>query len=387
VSTRILCISFSDINSDARVLRQIDVLSRYGDVTTLGYGTAPRGAARHLEIDRSLPSLPQTPMGVLKLCLRAYRSVEVDAPAMRAALALVGDQQFDVIVANEGRTLPLAMRLRGHGRVWSDLHEWAPGERVHVRVWRLLIAPFITWMCRRYLPAVDAATTVNESIADLYDREFGVRPEIVRNAIAYHPELSPSPRSGATIRLVHSGGAVPGRNLEQLIDAVDLLEGRFTLDLYLVKAREADAFWDALQARVAASPHTTLHDPVAPDELPSTLNAYDLGVFLLPPRTLNHQFMLPNKFFDYLQARIGIVFSTAVETDRLIKGYGLGVVVPGYEGEDLAAALRDLSDEQVAGFKASADKAARELSSDTDIAAEEQILARLTSAGTAGEKG
>ena len=380
MTTRILCISFSDIRSDARVLRQVEVLRHHGEVTTLGYGSAPDGVVEHLEIDRSLPSLPQTVLGVLKLIVRAYRSVQLDAPAMRAAARLLDGREFDVIVANEGRALPLAMRFKGSGRVWSDLHEWAPGERVHVRSWRLLVAPFMTWVCRTYLPQVDASTTVNDSIAELYEQAFAVRPEIVRNAIAYRPELSPSAPVPGLVRLVHSGGAVPGRNLEQLIDAVDRLDGRFTLDLYLIKAREADAFWNALQARVAASPHTSLHDPVAPEELPRTLNSFDLGVFLLPPHTPNHRFMLPNKFFDFVQARVGIVFSTAVVTDRLIEHYGLGAVVPGFEADDLAETLRGLTDEQVVGFKAAADAAARELSSETDVAVEEQILTRL--AGT-----
>ena len=375
---RILCISFSDIRSDSRVLRQLEVLRRHGDVTTLGYGSAPEGVAEHLEVDRALPSLPQTIGGVLKLGVRAYRSVELDAPAMQAAMRLIAGHEFDVIVANEGRALPLAARIRGSARVWCDLHEWAPQERSHVLSWRVLVAPFMTWVCRTYLPLVDAATTVNDSIADLYDRAFGVRPEVVRNAIAYRPELAPSAPDPHVIRLVHSGGAVPGRNLEQLVDAVDMLDGRFTLDLYLIKARESDAFWNGLQTRIEASPYTTVHPPVAPAELPGTLNPYDLGVFLLPPHTPNHRFMLPNKFFDFVQARIGIVFSTAVETDRLIERYGLGAVVPGFEADDLAQVLRRLTVEQVAGFKSAADAAARALSSEADVSVEDQILSRLT---------
>jgi hypothetical protein len=387
VTARILCISFSDIRSDARVLRQIEVLRQHGEVTTLGYGSAPDGVVEHLEIDRALPSLPQTVMGVLKLSVRAYRSVELDAPAMQAAVKALGSREFDVIVANEGRALPLAMRVRGSARVWSDLHEWAPGERIHVRSWKLLVAPFMTWVCRTYLPLVDAATTVNDSIADLYDRAFGVRPEIVRNAIAFQADLAPTELVPNVIRLVHSGGAVPGRNLEELIDAVNLLDGRCTLDLYLVKARDSDAFWNLLQARVADSPHTTLHDPVAPDDLPRTLNAYDIGVFLLPPRTPNHRFMLPNKFFDFVQARIGVVFSTAVETDRLITDYRLGAVVPGFGGDDLANVLRDVSAEQVKSFKDAADAAARELSSEADVAVEDGILRRLIGVGDTGSDG
>lgn len=375
---RILSISFSDFRSDSRVLRQLEVLAQHGPVTTLGYGGAPEQASDHLELPRSLPSLPQTPLGVLKLAVRAYRSAEVAAPAMRAALAALGDREFDIVVANEARALPLAFRVAGNPRIWCDLHEWAPQERVHVLSWRLLIAPFMSWICREYLPQVDAATTINHSIAALYRENYGVEPQIVRNAITFRPELAPTPVPDDVIRLVHSGGAVPGRNIEAIIDAVDALGGRYTLDLYLLKAREGDSYWGMLQQKIDASPYTALHDPVAPNALPGILNAYDLGVFVLPPHTPNHRMMLPNKFFDYVQARIGIVFNSAVETDRIIREHGLGVVVPGFTAGDLTDALRGLTRDEVAAFKQAADAAARELSSESDVAVEHGILSTMS---------
>jgi hypothetical protein len=377
---RILCISFSDIRADARVLRQLEVLARHGDVTTLSYGERPDAAQDHLPLDAALPSLPQTVPGVLKLALRRYRSVQLDAPAMRAALAALGSREFDIVVANEARALPLARAVAGSPRVWCDLHEWAPAERSHVWSWRLLVAPFMDWVCRTYLPGVDAATTVNQSIATMYEERFGARMEIVRNAIAYYPELAPAPLDGDRIRLVHSGGAVPGRNIEAIIDAVDLLGDRYSLDLYLIPSRQGDQYWRKLTDRIAASPRTTLHPPVAPVDLPQTLNPYDLGVFVLPPHTPNHRLMLPNKFFDFVQARLGIVFGPAVETDRLIREHSLGVITDDYSAEALARALRALSADDVRRFKENADAVAEVLSSEADIAVEDAILARLTGA-------
>lgn len=377
---RILCISFSDIRSDARVLRQLDVLARHGDVTTLSYGERPDAAHDHLQIDSALPSLPQTVSGVLKLAFRRYRSVSLDAPAVNAAREALGAREFDVVVANEARALPLARAVSGSPRIWCDLHEWAPAERSHVLSWRLLVAPFMDWVCRTYLPGVDAATTVNESIATMYEDRFGARTEVVRNAIAYRPDLAPAPLADDRIRLVHSGGAVPGRNIEAIIEAVDILGDGYSLDLFLVRPRQADQYWRKLADRIAASPRTTLHPAVAPDELPRTLNAYDLGVFVLPPHTPNHRLMLPNKFFDFVQARLGIVFGAAVETDRLIHEHRLGVVTEGYTAADLVGAIRGMSREDVERFKRNADDVAELLSSEADVAVQDAILTRLVHA-------
>jgi len=374
---RILCISFSDIRADSRVLRQLDVLADVGHVTTLSFGAQPAKADEHLEISRDLPSLPQTPLGVLKLGLRMFRSVELEAPAVREARQLLGDREFDIVVANEARALPLAFRVAGAPRIWCDLHEWAPGERTHVFTWKMLVAPFMNWVCATYLPRVDAATTVNESIAAMYTRAFSVSPDVVKNAISYRDDLSPSPRRDGVVRLVHSGGAVPGRNIEAIIDAVDILGDGYTLDLYLVPSRQGDTYWQTLRRRVSESPRTTLHPPVAPESLPATLNPYDLGVFLLPPLTPNHRYMLPNKFFDYVQARLGIVFGSSVETDRLIAQLGLGVIVSGYTGADAANAIRGMTSAQIDAAKQASHDAAGSLSSEGDIAVERRILRRL----------
>lgn len=379
---RILCISFSDIRSDARVLRQLDVLSRFGEVTTLSFGDKPDQATHHLEVDASLPSLPQTPLGVAKLALRQYRSVLFDAPAIKAALAAVGSQTFDIVVANEARALPMAFEIAGSPKIWCDLHEWAPEERSHVLSWRLLVAPFMEWICRTYLARADATTTVNDSIAQMYESAYGVRPAVVRNARPYEAHLAPSPLAADRIRLVHSGGAVPGRNIEALIDAVDQLGDGYTLDLYLVSARQGGAYWEALKRRIDASPRTTLHAPVTPAELPETLNAYDLGVFALPPHTPNHRYALPNKFFDFVQARIGMVLGPAVETDRFVEEHGLGVVSTGFTAAEVAAAVRRLSREDVARVKTAVHAAAQHLSSESDVREQENILRRLAAAHT-----
>ena len=373
---RILCISFSNFLADSRVLRQLEVLRKFGSVTTIGYGEAPPGVAEHLEVDAALPSLPQTPLGVLKLAVRAYRSVVLDAPAMQSALKLLAGREFDLVVANEARALPLAHRIAQGAPVWGDMHEWAPEERTHVLSWRLLVAPFMTWVCARYLPGTTVVSTINGSIAKLYEEQFGVQSRIVRNAIGFQ-DLSPSPMQEGRIRLVHSGGAVPGRSIETLIEATKRLDDRFTLDLYLVKARGSDSYWDSLVALASESDRVHVHDPVAPADLPRVLNAYDVGVFVLPPRTTNHRLMLPNKFFDFVQARLALVFSPAVETDVLLREHDLGRLTAGFSVDDLVAVLRDLTEQDVARYKANAHRAAEVLNSREDERAQEQILTEL----------
>ncbi|WP_458115322.1 hypothetical protein [Arthrobacter sp. D2-10] len=353
------------------------MLSEFGDVTTLSYGKKPTQSSNHMRIETHLPSLPQTPLGVLLLAVRAFRAVEFRAPAVKRGLELVGEAPFDLVVANEARALPLARRIAGPDvPVWGDMHEWAPEERVHVKSWKILIKPFITWICKKYLPAATAVTVVNDSIAQLYQSHFGVTTTTVRNARPFE-DLKPSPMDPGVIRLVHSGGAVPGRNLEGMIHAAGVLGHEYSLDMYLVPARDGGRYKAELEALATSYGNVRLLSPVLPHELPLVLNAYDLGVFSLPPQTRNHALMLPNKFFDFVQARLGVVFSPSPETDRLIKEHDLGAITRDFSSESLVETIRSISRADIQRLKENAHRAATLLSSQTDENSERDILRRL----------
>lgn len=373
---RILCISFSDITSDSRVLHQLDVLAEFGEVTTLGYGHQPEVATEHLRLDPDLPSLPQTPAGVALLVARRFRRLELRAPAIREALDLLAGRRFDVVVANEARAMALAHHVADGAPVLADLHEWAPEERAHVRSWRLLVRPFMFHQCRTQLPRMAAVTVVNDSIGALYREQFGVPTSTVRNAGPFR-DLEPSPVLADRIRLVHSGGAVPGRNLEALVEAVRGLDPVFSLDLYLVPARDGGRYLNRLRDLIDGDPRITLHCPVRPDELATTLNAYDVGVFGLPPLTPNHRLMLPNKIFDYVQARLAVVFNSAPETDRLIREHDLGAIAPDATATSMRDTLAALDPERVRQHKQSAHRAAAVLNSTEDSEVTRSLVGRL----------
>lgn len=372
----ILCVSFSDINRDARVLRQIEVLAEFGDVTTVAYGDKPAGATDHLEVDEGLPSLPQTLAGVALLTMHRYDQVELSAPAMREVIRLVGDRKFDLVVANEGRSMGVAYHVAKGAPVLADMHEWAPEERAHVRVWRLLVKPFIFHQCAKYLPKMAGRLVVNDSIGKLYHDRFGVDLRTVRNTGPYR-DVQPTEVEDGRIRLVHSGGAVPGRNIEALIESVHELPEKFTLDLYLVPARDGGKYLDTLRALIADNTRITLHPPVRPHELVDTLSAYDVGVFSLPPLTPNHRFMLPNKIFDFVQARLAVVFNSSPETDRLINEYDLGAIAPGFDAAAMRDTLAKLTEQDIRTFKQNSDKAAKVLNSAEDTAVIRGAVAEL----------
>ncbi|MGP9539025.1 hypothetical protein ACT3SP_13510 [Brachybacterium sp. AOP43-C2-M15] len=375
----LLLISLSPIHRDARVLRQLSVVAEFGRVTTVGFGPAPEGADEHLQVPDDLSTLPQTPLGVARLGLRRWRGAELAAPAAQWVLTALQGRRFDAVVANEARILALADRVAAGAPVWADMHEWAPEERTHILSWRLLVAPLMDHLCREYLPRCAAVTTVGDRIGDLYRSRYGVEARTMRNSSPYR-DLPVGEVREDQVRLVHSGAAVQGRNLELTIDVVSALPERFSLDLYLVPANDGGRYLRSLAERAPADGRIRFLDPVPPMTLPDTLNAYDIGVFWLPPVHTNGRLTLPNKYFDYVQARLGIAVGPSPEMADLTREHELGTVAADFRPETLAASLRDVTAQEVRTWKQHADRAARPLSFESDAQVAREILTELTSA-------
>ncbi|MEO8527460.1 MAG: hypothetical protein ABI435_00110 [Pseudolysinimonas sp.] len=372
---RILCVSFSPIHADSRVLRQIDVLQQHGDVTTVGYGPAPEGVAHHIQVPDDASSLPQTPLGVARLALRLHTGVELKSPGEKAVVKRVAESgRYDLVVANDARALPLAFAADG-AKVYADMHEWAAEERATVLVWRLLVGPYMEYLCQKYLPRTATVSSVSAGLAGLYRDRYGVAIETIRNAADFRADLAPRPVDPDRIKLVHSGTADVERNIVELIEATERLGERFSLDLYLLEV--PGGHLAEIKKKAASIPRVTVHDPVPPETLPTVLNQYDLGVFLYPLKTLSHLYHLPNKFFDFVQARLGLVFSPAPEIDAHIAEYGLGLITADTTADALVDALRDITADDVTAWKNASDRSARSLSSEPDRAVQDALVARL----------
>ena len=358
---QLLIISFSDISSDARVLKQVQEFSRDFEVTTCSYGQLPIGATRHLRIPDDCVYWAYDRVDVM---LHQYRHAYWTNRAVRAAQNALEGSSFDVVLANDLDTVPLALSLDVRGGVHADLHEYAPRERDDLLRWRIFVAPFRRWLCRTYLPQCASVSTVGPGLAAEYQREFGVDVGVVMNATP--PADLPVRDTGSPIRLVHSGACLRGRQLELMIDGVLASPANVTLDFYLT--RNDAAYLAELRDLCAADSRITIHDPVPYEELVRTLAEYDVGVFVLPPSTFSYEWALPNKLFDFVQARLGMVVSPSPEMAGLVRAHGLGAVAADYTAEAFRAAIEDLDPQTVDDWKRAADRAADQLSAPTQVA-------------------
>jgi hypothetical protein len=99
-------------------------------------------------------------------------------------------------------------------------------------------------------------------------------------------------------------------------------------------------------------------DPVCFSDIVPFLNRYDLGLYILPPRNLNLKHALPNKLFEFIQARLGVAIGPSIEMRKIVEEFDCGVVASDFTPKSLAVKLNALDGNQVGYYKNQADRAA-----------------------------
>jgi hypothetical protein len=355
----VLVISFSDLASDPRVDRQIAALLTQHRVIAAGLAPSERDGVEFVDITTPpLGLVDGGGMGVARLLAHRFETAYWRHPRYCAAYKRLTGVEADVVVANDVAALPIAARLGPP--VMLDAHEYAPEQFIHQWWWRQLVAPYVRWQCNTYIRDVAAMTTVSQGIADVYEKEFGVRATVVTNAPPF-ADLEPTP-VGDPVRILHHGGATRGRGLEQMIRLAELLEERFLVDLVLVEGTRG--FRDQLVRRARGNPRVRFPPPVPMRHLASMANGYDIGVFLLPPINLQRRYALPNKLFEFVQGRLAVAIGPSPEMAAVVHRYGCGVVAHDFKPETLAEELNGLDAAAIAEFKRASHLAAAELSAE-----------------------
>lgn len=354
----LLILTFSAIHRDARVLKQINLFKDSFRVSTCGFGPAPPGVAEHIEIP-STESI--TYMDGRLITLRMYRQVYWRTPAIAWAKRALAGRDFDLAFANDFESVPLALYIKPRLGVHADLHEYSPSQFEHNEAWNRRIRPYREWVIRKYVSDANSWTTVCEGLSEKYNEVFGFRPNVVTNAAPF-ADLRPSPVA-EPIRLVHHGAVGVVRGIDQMMYAVMASSANVSFDLYLNDASGNQL--PVLRKIAEADPRVTVLDAVPYGELISLLNTYDVGLSMIQPSTFNLKYALPNKLFDYVQARVGVITGPSPEMATIVSNFSLGVVTEDFSEGALTAVVDSLKPQEIRSWKSNANRAARELSSET----------------------
>jgi len=265
----------------------------------------------------------------------------------------------DVLLANDINVMPIVSRylnLIGQPKmpIYLDLHEFAPSEggrfiELHVK------NRFKAFLCEKYLDRAQVVSTVSQGLVKAYKKLTNREVHLVPNVPPY-AEISPQPLKSGKIRLVHHGGFGPGRDMQGLIKAVQILGEGYELHFYLIgKSSQISG----LKREVGKAP-VFFHEPVPTEDIAKEINKYDIGVFLLRNDTINNKYVMPNKLFEFVQARLAIVTSSNPEMKQFILKNEVGRVTAEFNGTSLAQTIKEMSPDIILNCKRNSDRVARE---------------------------
>jgi glycosyltransferase involved in cell wall biosynthesis len=258
----------------------------------------------------------------------------------------------DAYLSNDTDTLPanfFASRLRRKPLIF-DAHEMFPEvpEVVH--------RPFVKAVWTRIedflFPRLKHTYTVCRSIADSYNRKYGLRMQVVRNI---PPASAPVPSSPPLIDargkkvLLYQGAVNTGRGIERIVDAMSLLP---EFVFYIVGDGDVLSELKDRVNRLGLADRVFFTGRIPFERLSDYTACADIGINLLENRGLNYYYSLPNRIFDYIRAGIPVLTVDFPEIRRIVSHYNVGVPVDRFDPLFLSQTLRRMAVEpkNIAGF-------------------------------------
>lgn len=366
---KILILSSSKLEKDPRILRQIRALKDDHDLITCGLSNSGiHGLTAEYPIlfrpSKNQPFIKRV-HNFLKMKAGMYENLTWDSEVIRT----LDTHLYDCIIVNDPREMPLAVELQKglskQAKIYFDLHEWFIELDNHEyinKIFRTLID--------KYYTKADEWSTVNIELAELYAERYSNKPKVVTNAGAFW-DLQPSLIDTNQIKIVHHGILNPTRKLEEMIRLMDLLDDRFSLDLYLVGTDDSylkELVTMANKAKVRFLP------PVKYDDIVPTLNGYDIGLFILQEDVVSYKYALPNKLFEFIQGRLAVAISPNISMKKVVEKYKLGIVGDDFSAESLADKLNELSAGDINEMKNKSHSAASKLNDEIGIKLIKQIV-------------
>ena len=376
----VVVICFGDMAKDSRVLRQIRWIEDRYRIVAVGGGTPGIDGVAFMRCDfHRRPGGIFGKVGRNVLLLTASYERRYWSAEMKRCLVEICGIAPDLILANDVNTLPLACwaAKRTGAKVILDAHEYAPREAEHLLRWRLTFQGYYEYLCEKYLPRLDGMMTVSQGLAEAYEVNYGIKPLVVTNAQNYEP-IEPTPTAPDRIRIIHHAAAAPGRRIEEIIRITRYLDARFELDLVLVPG---DSRYIQRLVRMARRfPRVHFRESVPLDEVVRLSSGYDLGLHLLPALNFNHQHALPEKFLQFIQARLAIVIGPSPGMASVVREHDCGVIADDFTPKAMARCLNGLTAERIDYYKQRSHLIAREMSSEANRARFEDLVASVLTA-------
>ncbi|WP_084454571.1 glycosyltransferase [Algoriphagus terrigena] len=359
----LLIFTVNPVHNAPRVIREIECLRDHFHIVVTGDTKPLDASVAYLDTSKiKLSQLEYTLGKIYRIFTLGKVFMGIYPTTQRKIDSLLDRVRPDLVIVHPGAFLPYFFGKKKKFKLVFNAHEFHPKEFEGDLRWKNTWGQIYDSIYRNYLHKVDLLVNVCEGIAHECLNVYGKDSLVIPNAGPWRQGLEPNLKTSGKIRMIHHGVAIRERKLELMIELADRLGTKFELDMMLVY--QDKAYHQKLQKLAAATKNVRLISAVSFDRIIPFIHQYDVGLFLLPPVNFNYLYALPNKFFEFVQARLAIAVGPSPEMGRLVEKYRLGIVSDDFTVDSMVEKLTTLSHQQINQFKCSSDHAAKVLNAE-----------------------
>ncbi|MFP4288350.1 MAG: glycosyltransferase [Bacteroidales bacterium] len=255
------------------------------------------------------------------------------------------NRKSDILVSNDLDTLLpnyLVSRLKRKSLVY-DSHEYFLGSteiqtrKVVKKIWETIE--------RSIFPHLKNVITVNESIANLYKKDYGIKPIVVHNFPPFQNLNFSKTRKdlglpeNKKIVLMQGSAINIQRGAEELIKSLQPEYGLDNVHLLFIGGGDV---WEEIQKLTNSlnlKDKITFLPRMPFENMMEYTRLCDLGISIDKPVSINYQFSLPNKLFDYIAAGLPVLVSPLAEVKKIVENYNVGLCIEKHEEQHIASMI------------------------------------------------
>lgn len=227
---------------------------------------------------------------------------------------------------------------------------------------------------RKILPKLQNVLTVSQSIADLYQKEYGIDVKLLRNVPKQNAQSFKVENLKVDNKkvIIYQGAINVNRGIEFMVKAMSHLDNCV---LYLIgKGDVSNEITQLIQTEKLTNKVKKIGE-VPFEKLHSYTIQADLGLSLEEDKGLNYRFALPNKVFNYIHANVPVLVSNLPEMSNLVNQYQVGETISTHEPQQIAEKIKQMlgNETQLTTYKNNCKKAALDLNWEK----EKQVISTL----------
>lgn len=242
-------------------------------------------------------------------------------------------KKVDILTANDLDTLLpnyIVAKIRNK-KIIFDTHEY------FTEMPELISRPFTQkiWIKLEQIlfPRINKISTVNDSLAKIYNNLYQKELVVVKNVPYKLPELVIGDKENIVI---YQGNVNLSRNIDKMLIALKNLPN---VTFWCVGPGDLLEDMKILAKNLGVENQVKFWGQIPFGELPFITNQAKIGISIEAPLGLNSTLCLPNKLMDYIQSGLPVIVAPLPEMKQLVESYKNGIVLADDAIETLVNAI------------------------------------------------